>query len=51
MVELTRPGKECVEAAIRTDMAIEAAYLSRLAAKDREKLAELLRLLIVSMSE
>jgi DNA-binding MarR family transcriptional regulator len=51
VVELTAAGKECVEAAIRADMGIEAAYISRLAAKDREKLAELLRLLILSMSE
>lgn len=44
-------GKEHVEAAFRADMAVEAAFLSKLAAKDRAKLAKLLRLLIVSMTE
>jgi DNA-binding MarR family transcriptional regulator len=51
MVELTASGKECVEAAFRADMAVEAAYLSRLAAKDRVKLAQLLRLLILSLPD
>jgi DNA-binding MarR family transcriptional regulator len=51
VVKLTTSGKSVVEAAFRADMAVEAVYLSGLAAKDRASLARLLRMLIISMSD
>jgi hypothetical protein len=44
-------AKEVAEAAFRADKSVEAAYISKLSLSDRRALADLLRLLILTMDD
>jgi hypothetical protein len=48
-VELTQLGKSAVETAFRADMSLEAEYISKVSLRNRRALANLLRLLVLTM--